>query len=217
MLCVVLFFFFFQAEDGIRDIGVTEFRRVLFRSVEPDVAALPEVPSDLEVRVRPVDAREVEHVDAGRVVAGPTNRIPVFLERDAVSGWSQSARVPPDPGHGHDAPREEIEDFDVDERVRLNREDRDRHWAFLRRRLGFPNPFLLAFELGTTRLRVEENREAFVAARMADVRATVAVDARDRAHHEQLRVHLAAAAPRAGGEIRRTETPRHRTRLTRRG
>src|SRR5215217_8511556 len=25
--------FFFQAEDGIRDIGVTEFRRVLFRSV----------------------------------------------------------------------------------------------------------------------------------------------------------------------------------------
>jgi len=25
-------FFFFQAEDGIRDIGVMEFRRVLFRS-----------------------------------------------------------------------------------------------------------------------------------------------------------------------------------------
>src|SRR3712207_8054425 len=25
-------FFFFQAEDGIRDIGVTGFRRVLFRS-----------------------------------------------------------------------------------------------------------------------------------------------------------------------------------------
>ena len=29
MLC----FFFFQAEDGIRDHCVTEFRRVLFRSV----------------------------------------------------------------------------------------------------------------------------------------------------------------------------------------
>src|SRR5690554_7056314 len=27
-----LFFFFFQAEDGIRDADVTEFRRVLFRS-----------------------------------------------------------------------------------------------------------------------------------------------------------------------------------------
>src|SRR5256885_6517951 len=27
------FFFFFQAEDGIRDYKVTEFRRVLFRSV----------------------------------------------------------------------------------------------------------------------------------------------------------------------------------------
>jgi len=25
----MFFFFFFQAEDGIRDIGVTEFRRVL--------------------------------------------------------------------------------------------------------------------------------------------------------------------------------------------
>ena len=25
-------FFFFQAEDGIRDVAVTEFRRVLFRS-----------------------------------------------------------------------------------------------------------------------------------------------------------------------------------------
>jgi len=29
----LFFFFFFQAEDGIRDIGVTEFRRVLFRSL----------------------------------------------------------------------------------------------------------------------------------------------------------------------------------------
>jgi len=28
----VYVFFFFQAEDGIRDIGVLEFRRVLFRS-----------------------------------------------------------------------------------------------------------------------------------------------------------------------------------------
>src|SRR5256886_14371429 len=29
-----MFFFFFQAEDGIRDLTVTEFRRVLFRSLE---------------------------------------------------------------------------------------------------------------------------------------------------------------------------------------
>src|SRR5438445_7479156 len=32
VILVFVFFFFFQAEDGIRDIGVTEFRRVLFRS-----------------------------------------------------------------------------------------------------------------------------------------------------------------------------------------
>src|SRR5476651_2811533 len=30
--------FFFQAEDGIRDIGVMEFRRVLFRSPTPRTA-----------------------------------------------------------------------------------------------------------------------------------------------------------------------------------
>jgi len=29
----LFFFFFFQAEDGIRDIGVTGVRRVLFRSL----------------------------------------------------------------------------------------------------------------------------------------------------------------------------------------
>src|SRR2546429_204022 len=29
----LVFFFFFQAEDGIRDVAVTEFRRVLFRSL----------------------------------------------------------------------------------------------------------------------------------------------------------------------------------------
>src|SRR2546422_6673160 len=32
---MLLFFFFFQAEDGIRDVAVTEFRRVLFRSCPP--------------------------------------------------------------------------------------------------------------------------------------------------------------------------------------
>src|SRR2546430_4796804 len=32
----LLCFFFFQAEDGIRDLTVTEFRRVLFRSLAAD-------------------------------------------------------------------------------------------------------------------------------------------------------------------------------------
>src|SRR3712207_8398395 len=32
LLYFLFFFFFFQEEDGIRDIGVLEFRRVLFRS-----------------------------------------------------------------------------------------------------------------------------------------------------------------------------------------
>src|SRR5699024_12085735 len=33
MILIVNIFFFFQAEDGIRDRNVTEFRRVLFRSI----------------------------------------------------------------------------------------------------------------------------------------------------------------------------------------
>src|SRR2546422_6895462 len=33
-LALCVFFFFFKAEDGIRDVAVTEFRRVLFRSPE---------------------------------------------------------------------------------------------------------------------------------------------------------------------------------------
>jgi len=31
-VCVIICCFFFQAEDGIRDIGVTGVQRVLFRS-----------------------------------------------------------------------------------------------------------------------------------------------------------------------------------------
>src|SRR5690606_3097551 len=42
--CIALLwvFFFFQAEDGIRDFHVTEFRRVLFRSL--DVSVIDELP-----------------------------------------------------------------------------------------------------------------------------------------------------------------------------
>src|SRR2546427_13261105 len=38
---ISFFFFFFQAEDGIRDLTVTEFRRVLFRSQSRRHYALP--------------------------------------------------------------------------------------------------------------------------------------------------------------------------------
>src|SRR2546430_15850378 len=38
---MLFFFFFFQAEDGIRDLTVTGFRRVLFRSHAPTAACLP--------------------------------------------------------------------------------------------------------------------------------------------------------------------------------
>src|SRR5205809_3565337 len=42
---LVVFFFFFQAEDGIRDVAVTGFRRVLFRSLRPATCFRPLRPS----------------------------------------------------------------------------------------------------------------------------------------------------------------------------
>src|SRR5437667_9801973 len=176
------------------------------------------MPRDLEVWVRPVDAREIEHVDAGRVVTRPADRIPILLEGHAVSGRSQPARLPSNPGDDGCATGEQIEDLQINHRFRLNRKDRDRHGALARGRgLRRPDSLLLAFELGACRLRVEEDREALVATRVADERATIAVDARNRAHDEELRVHLSAPAPRARGEIRRTETPGHPMDLTRCG
>src|SRR5207247_1507216 len=199
-------------------VAAHDLFRLAASGVEPHVAALPEMPRDLEVRVRPVDAREIEHVDARRVVPRPADRIPIVLERHAVSGRSQPARLPPDPRDDGRATGEKIKDLQIDHRVRLNRKDRDRDGALARGHgLCWPDSLLLAFELGACRLRVEEDREAFVAARVADERATVAVDARDRAHDEELRVHLSAPASRARGEIRRTETPGHPMDLTRCG
>src|SRR5438874_9659499 len=45
---ILFYFFFFQAEDGIRDLYVTEFRRVLFRSPQESAGVIT-VP-DLVVR-----------------------------------------------------------------------------------------------------------------------------------------------------------------------
>src|SRR2546427_8255368 len=201
----------------VEHVAVHDLLRLAASGVEPHVAPLSQVPRDVEVRVRAVDAREVEHVDAGRIVPRSPDRIPIFLERDPVSGRRQRARVPPNPGDRRDTYRQEIQELDVDQRICLDRENRDRHGTFLRGR-GFrlPDAFLLPLELGARRLRVEEDREAHVATCVAHVRAAVAVDARDRAHHEQIRMDLTAPAPPARREIRRPETPRHRTRLTRR-
>src|SRR3712207_6999072 len=48
--------FFFQAEDGIRDIGVTEFRRVLFRSM----GAVHQAPAADELHPRQI-GEEMAH------------------------------------------------------------------------------------------------------------------------------------------------------------
>src|SRR5690606_40182132 len=57
-----LFVFFFQAEDGIRDFHVTEFRRVLFRSTaeqaRPEAAPAP----------RPAASRRIILLTAGGVL-----------------------------------------------------------------------------------------------------------------------------------------------------
>src|SRR5437870_10928998 len=59
----MFFFFFFQAEDGIRDGHVTGFRRVLFRSLAGElvdlVVFIARVPVDLLLKGRDVEDLEI--------------------------------------------------------------------------------------------------------------------------------------------------------------
>src|SRR2546422_4334523 len=69
-----MFFFFFQAEDGIRDVAVTEFRRVLFRSdlaVEASLIAFKNAgidPKDVEVIISCGIARDVEEPATANII-----------------------------------------------------------------------------------------------------------------------------------------------------
>src|SRR3990172_1856150 len=117
---------------------------------------------------------------------------------------------PPDACHRRDPHRNQIEDLEVDEGVRLNRKDRNRQDALRRSLLGgIPEAFLLPLELRPGVLRVEEDREALVAARVTNEGTAVAVNPCDRTHHEQLRMDLPAPAPPARSEVLRTEATRH--------
>src|SRR5215813_8754137 len=77
-------FFFFQAEDGIRDADVTEFRRVLFRSRR----ALPLLPP-----------REVVASSGGRAVPGEP-RDAGGRERRGRRGAVRLSRLARAPGEG---------------------------------------------------------------------------------------------------------------------
>src|SRR5256884_1334713 len=81
-LLVRVIFFFFQAEDGIRDVAVTEFRRVLFRSLlaEQHLATLTWLLAPLELKpdlligrlsaAEKAAARERIAAGASRVIVG---------------------------------------------------------------------------------------------------------------------------------------------------
>src|SRR5436190_6672048 len=61
---IILLLFFFQAEDGIRDHCVTEFRRVLFRSPRPlEMRSISEVESSEAGNT----AREMEEWKIARI------------------------------------------------------------------------------------------------------------------------------------------------------
>src|SRR5260221_10800977 len=90
LLWIVLFFFFFQAEDGIRDHCVMEFRRVLFRSDRSrDQMPVYELARHLVARTI---APEREQPDAAR---------PLFLQK-GERGIELGARQ-----IGHRLPRSE--------------------------------------------------------------------------------------------------------------
>src|SRR5438105_2498713 len=79
---VLALFFFFQAEDGIRDPLVTEFRRVLFRSTEVG-ERIPAAWSSLDGGVRGVELEEPAHC---RVVAEDRRRMNVGARDLGVRG-----------------------------------------------------------------------------------------------------------------------------------
>src|SRR5437870_4394451 len=71
--------------------------------IEPDVAPLHQMPRDLEVRIRAIDAGQVEQEHARRVIPRSANRVPVLLERRPVRGRIQLAVLPTDARDGGDA------------------------------------------------------------------------------------------------------------------
>src|SRR6266550_6114244 len=194
----------------IEHVAVHDLLGLTAARVEPDVAPLHQMARDLEIRIRSIDAGQVEQKDACRVVPRSANRVPVLLERRPVRGRIQSAVLPTNARDGGDADGQMLEDPQGDQRVGLDREDRNREDSLLRgARLRGPQPLLLPLELRPCVLRIEENGKSLVAARPADERAAVAIDPRDRPHHEELRMDLPATATAACGKVLRSETAYH--------
>src|SRR5438445_13479307 len=99
----MMFFFFFQAEDGIRDIGVMEFRRVLFRS-----------DADHDGQAEADDERLGAHAD---VAPEPAAQKLLAQRRADTRRRGHEERVPPDERE-HDFPRHD----EGDDRQRAERE-----------------------------------------------------------------------------------------------
>src|SRR5688500_7408243 len=79
----MIFFFFFQAEDGIRDYKVTEFRRVLFRSYSAFLDALKGVErSGIKVETHGPERQvfDLRVVPIGGNGKGPEGALGVFFD-----------------------------------------------------------------------------------------------------------------------------------------
>src|SRR5690606_39815991 len=94
-LCCV---FFFQAEDGIRDFHVTEFRRVLFRSQK--LSTIFELKSSLSSISPPQgteekwrEATQIEIVKLGYSLASSGTERLISLRRDRKSTRLNSSHV----------------------------------------------------------------------------------------------------------------------------
>src|SRR5207253_6927847 len=86
--------FFFQAEDGIRDGHVTEFRRVLFRSYQQAIDLTPNN-TDLKLDLADLYVRKGEFAQAlSTLETIPPDRFPVSgIPLKAASLRSEERRV----------------------------------------------------------------------------------------------------------------------------
>src|SRR5688500_19798715 len=77
-MIVFILFFFFQAEDGIRDYKVTGFRRVLFRSAVQG------------------SQRDIDGADHPLGLSGPLSQSLLLVEQDCLAVEARVVERPPD-------------------------------------------------------------------------------------------------------------------------
>src|SRR3712207_6982513 len=86
-------FFFFQAEDGIRDIGVLEFKRVLFRSPGTGKTTVARLLAQIYRTLGVVPKGHLVETDRSGLVAGYIGQTALKVKEIVGQARSEERRV----------------------------------------------------------------------------------------------------------------------------